>query len=308
MRYAVGRKEAKKMNRYEATNKASILGIMGNTFLLIIKGLIGFISNSQSMIADFFNSFGDVFSSFMTWMGNRISSKEADEDHNLGHGKAEYIYSFLISVMMILTSLMVIKGAIHTYFFHEKVIFSPVLVIVSMTTIIVKFLLYLYTRRLSQKYGNILIEANSKDHRNDCFITSMTLISAICGLYGYRIVDIISGIIISLWIFYTAIKLFHESYDVLMDKSMSEETKKQVYALIKKHEEIMKVNHFNATPVGYRYQISFTIFVDGNLTTFESHNIANQLEREIEKEIPEIYLTVIHVNPVKIEKEKNKTI
>ena len=64
---------------------------------------------------------------------------------------------------------------------------------------------------------------------------------------------------------------------------------------------MIKVNHFNATPVGYRYQISFTIFLDGNLTTFESHEIANQLEREIKKELPEIYLTVIHVNPVKTE-------
>jgi divalent metal cation (Fe/Co/Zn/Cd) transporter len=120
-------------------------------------------------------------------------------------------------------------------------------------------------------------------------------------------VDIIGGIMISLWIAHTAIKLFRESYDVLMDKSMTEETRKKVYQLIEEHDEIVKVNHFNATPVGYRYQISFTIFVDGNLTTFESHDIANQLEREIEKKIPEIYLTVIHVNPVKIEKEHNKT-
>ena len=100
----------------------------------------------------------------------------------------------------------------------------------------------------------------------------------------------------------TAIRIFKESYDVLMDKAMGKETEDKVYKIIKKHEEVLKVNHFNATPVGYRYQISFTIFVDGNLTTFESHEIANNLEREIEKEIPEIYLTVIHVNPIQKEK------
>ncbi len=294
------------MNRYEATNRASVFGIIGNILLLIIKGMIGFISNSQSMIADFFNSFGDVFSSLMTWIGNKISSKAADEDHNLGHGKAEYIYSFLISIIMLLTSLTMIRGAISTYLHNDKVIFSPILVIVCIITILVKFLLYTYTKNLYKQYGNILIEANSKDHRNDCFITSLTLISAISGIYGYNIVDIIGGIIISLWIAYTAIKLFKESYDVLMDKSMTKETKEKVYKLIEKHEDIVKVNHFNATPVGYRYQISFTIFVDGNLTTFESHDIANRLEREIEQKIPEIYLTVIHVNPVKSEKEHHK--
>ena len=290
------------MNRYKATFKASVLGIGGNIFLLLIKGIIGFTSNSQSMIADFFNSFGDVFSSLMTWLGNKISSQKADEDHNLGHGKAEYIYSFLISIVMLGTALVVIKNSITTYINQEPIIFSNFLVIVSLITIITKLLLYLYTKKLYEKYHNILIKANSKDHRNDCFITSMTLVSAICGIYGYKIVDILVGIIISIWIAYTALKLFKESYDVLMDKSMDEETKKRVLELIKGHEEVIKVNHFNATPVGYRYQISFTIFVDGNLSTFESHEIANSLEREIEKEIPEIYLTVIHVNPVKIEK------
>ena len=122
---------------------------------------------------------------------------------------------------------------------------------------------------------------------------------------GFYFVDAIVGILISLWIFYTAIKLFMESYDVLMDKAMSEETKEKVLKIIDKHEEVIKIQHFNATPVGYRYQISFTIYVDGNMKTFDSHAIANSLEREIEKEIPEIYLTVIHVNPTEIN-NKNK--
>ena len=292
------------MDRYKNTKRASIVGILGNIFLLIIKTIVGFISNSQSMIADSFNSFGDVFSSFMTYIGNRISSKEPDDDHNLGHGKAEYIFSFLISIVMFLTAVIVIKNAIVTYINKTPINFNYYLVIVCIITIITKFSLFLYTNILYKKDKNILVKANSKDHRNDCFITILTLISSICGLYGYFIVDIIIGIIISLWIAYTAIKLFIESYDVLMDKSIDNSTKNEVLEIVNKHKEVLKVNHFNSTPVGYRYQISFTIFVDGNLSTFESHEIANKLEREIEKEIDEVYLTVIHVNPSKI-KEKN---
>ena len=285
------------MDRYKSTKKASVLGIIGNIFLLIIKAIVGFISNSQSMIADAFNSFGDVFSSFMTYIGNRISSKEPDEDHNLGHGKAEYIFSFLISIVMFLTAVTVIKNAVITYINKTPINFNYYLVIVCIITIIVKFCLYLYTNKLYKRDKNILVKANSKDHRNDCFITILTLVSSISGLYGYFIVDIIVGIIIAIWIGYTSIKLFIESYDVLMDKSIDETTKKEVLEIIKRHDEVLRVNHFNSTPVGYRYQISFTIYVDGNLSTFESHEIANKLEREIEKEIEEIYLTVIHVNP-----------
>lgn len=292
------------MDRFKATKISSILGIVGNIFLLIIKGIIGYITSSQSMIADAFNSAGDIFSSFMTFIGNKISSKEADEDHHLGHGKAEYIYSLLISITMILLSVTVIKNAIMTLINKEYFTYSVWLIIICIITIATKFILFLYTKNLYKKHNNILIKANSIDHRNDCVITTTTLISIVLSNMGFYFVDAIVGILISLWIFYTAIKLFKESYDVLMDKAMSEETKEKVLQIINKHKEVVKIQHFNATPVGYRYQISFTIYVDGNMTTFESHDIANSLEREIEKNIPEIYLTVIHVNPIEIKKKK----
>lgn len=285
------------MDRFKAAKRASILGIIGNVFLLVIKAIVGFISHSQSMIADAFNSGGDIFSSIMTYIGNRISSKEADDDHNLGHGKAEYIYSLLISITMIVMSITVIKGTIDTFIKQEKFVFSIWLIVVCIITIIIKFSLYVYTHFLYKKYNNILIDANSKDHRNDCLVTTGTLISILFSLKEIYWVDKITGILISLWIAYSGIKLFIESYDVLMDKCMDNLTKDKVYKIIEKHKEVIKVNHFNATPVGYQYQISFTIFVDGNLSTFESHEIANHLEREIEKKMPEVYLSIIHVNP-----------
>ena len=289
------------MKRFKSVKIASVFGIVGNLFLLVIKSAIGFITNSQAMIADAFNSAGDIFSSLMTFVGNYIAEKPSDDDHNLGHGKAEYIYSMLISIVMIFMGLFVLKNALVSTF-NNKYEFSVWLVIVCIITIIVKMLLYLYTNNIAKKQKNLLIEANSKDHRNDCILTFFTLISSILVLNNIYYIDGIVGALISLWIIISAIKIFKDSYDVLMDKSISIETKKKVYEIIKQHEEIKKINHFNSTPVGYKYQISLTIFVDGNLSTFESHQIADKLEKEINKTIDEIYLTVIHVNPIDIKK------
>lgn len=291
------------MERFKKARLASIMGIIGNIFLFIIKTVIGLITNSQAMIADSFNSASDIFSSLMTFIGNKIASTPSDEDHNLGHGKAEYIYSLLISIVMFLLALTVGKDAIISILKPSQYHFSIWLIIVCLITIIIKFFLYLYTKKISKKYNNLLIEANSKDHRNDCIITLFNLISCLLAKKELYIFDSITGIGISLWIIITAIKIFKESYDVLMDKSISDETKNKVFEIIKKHKEIKKVIHFNSTPVGYKYQISFTIYVDGNLSTFESHEIANKLEKEIANEMDEIYLTVIHVNPFEIEKK-----
>ena len=292
------------MKRFECVKRASILGIIGNIFLLIIKTIIGFITNSQAMIADAFNSAGDIFSSFMTFIGNQIASKPSDDDHNLGHGKAEYIYSMLISIVMILMGLVVFKNSFISIFNNEKYIFSIWLIIICIITIVIKLALYLYTNELSKKYNNLLVKANSKDHRNDCIITLCNLIACVLTLFNIYWFDGVVGVGISIWMIITAIKIYLESYDVLMDKSISDETKEKVYEIIKKHEEIKKIIHFNSTPVGYKYQISFTIYVDGNLSTFESHKIADNLEKEIGKKLDEIYLTVIHVNPIKVNKNK----
>lgn len=284
--------------RFQKIKIASILGILGNIFLVLIKSSIGMISKSQAMIADAFNSASDVFSSFMTFIGNKIASKPCDDDHNLGHGKAEYIYSMLISIAMFLLAYTSLKSSLTSLLLKKSFLFSKWLVIVCLATIVIKSLLFFYTNRLAKKYKNILLEANAKDHRNDCIITTGNLLSCLSSIYNLYFLDGVVGIIISVWIFYTAFQIFRESYNVLMDRAMEEETKKKVYEIIKNYKEIKKVNHFNATPVGYRYQISFTIFVDGNLSTFESHKIADRLEDEIEQKVEEIYLTVIHVNPI----------
>lgn len=285
------------MERFKKVKIASILGIVGNLFLFIIKTIIGVITNSSAMIADSFNSMGDILSSLITFVGNKIASKQADDDHNLGHGKAEYVYSMLMSIVMIMASFVILKNSIFSIFESKKYVFSIWLIIVCIVTIIVKFTLYMFTRKIAKEQNNLLIKANSNDHRNDCLITSLTLISTILSSYSIYYLDGVIGSLISLWIILSYIKIFLESYDVLMDKSISNETKSRVYEIINSYTEVKKIQHFVSTPVGYKYQISFTIFVDGNMSTFDSHEIADKLEKEINSRIDDVYLTVIHVNP-----------
>ena len=175
--------------------------------------------------------------------------------------------------------------------------YSNILIIVCIITIIIKFSLYLYINKLSKELNSLLLKANSKDHLYDAVITTINLLSIILTIFGVSMIDGITGVIISIWILITGCKIFKESYDVLMDKTIDDKTKEKVLEVVKKYQEVKKVNHFNATPVGYQYQISFTIFVDGNISTYASHDIANRIERELEK-FDEIYLTVIHVNPI----------
>lgn len=285
------------MKRFKSTKIASFLGIFFNLLLFIIKLIVSLITSSQSMMADAMNSLGDIFSSLMTWIGNKIASKPKDHDHNLGHGKAEYIYSLFISVIIMIMAITLIKDSFFSLFSPTEYHFSIWLVIVCLITILSKVSLYIYIHHLSKDFDSLLLKANAKDHLYDAFITCINLSAILLTQYGIYFIDGIAGIFIALWIFYQGFKICKESYDVLMDKTMNPKKRSEVLKIIKKYPNVKRMSHFFATPVGYQYQISFTIYVDGNLSTYQSHKIANQIEQELKK-LPEIYFVVIHVNPI----------
>lgn len=283
-------------DRAKQTKNAGIYGIIGNIFLLIIKAIVGFASKSQAMIADSINSAGDIFASLMTFIGNKIASEPKDEDHNFGHGKAEYIFSMFISISMILVSAKLLYDSIMTLILGSELKFSWFLVAVCVVTIITKLGLFIYVKAIHKKYNNILLEANMEDHRNDCIVTTFTLISVLLTKINIYWFDSVVGIGISLWICYTGIKIFLESYNVLMDRSVDEKTKDIILDLAHSYKDIKKIENIYSSPVGYKYMIFLTIQVDGEMTTKESHNLADCLEMDISK-LENIYKAIVHVEP-----------
>ena len=294
------------MERFDTAKKVGILGIIGNVFLFFIKIAVGLIGNSQAMIADALNSAGDVFASFMTWLGNRISSVPNDEDHNYGHGKAEYIFSMLISISMIIIALKLLYDSVFSIISHNQLVFSYKLIFVCIITIIVKLGLYLYTKCLYKKQPNLLVKANMVDHRNDMVITIFTTIAILLTKYNIYFFDGIVGIGISIWILLTGIKIYKESYDVLMDSSINNESKKMILEIIKSSKSVKRIGNLYSIPIGYRYIVVLTIFVDGAMQTKESHDITEELEKKILKKIDKIERVIVHVEPF-VKKNNKKT-
>lgn len=212
-------------------------------------------------------------------------------------GKAEYIFSFLISLSMIIVAVKLFIDSILSIINNNKLEFSIWLIVVCIVTIITKLCLYIYTKNLYKKYNNILLEANCKDHRNDCIVTTFTLISILLTLVDIFWFDGVVGIGISIWIFYTGLTIFIESYNVLMDISIDDFTKNTILELAKKYPEIKSISDLYSTPSGYKYVIILTISVDGNLSTFESHSLADNLEKDI-LNLDNVSNAIIHVNPV----------
>lgn len=292
----LGTRQVLILNKQNDVNTVAILGIGANTLLFILKLSIGFFSNSQAMIADGLNSAGDVFSSLLTYVGNKISSKPSDHNHPFGHGKAEYIFSMIISFSLFLVAYSIVKSSITAIIKQQLFTYSFWLIIIAITTIIVKIFLYLFAKKIGRKYDSLLAIANSEDHRNDVFLTSGTLLSIILGKFGIYWVDGIIGILISLWIAYTGFQIFMQAYNVLMDTTIDSKIKNDIIFDIKKINGVDHIDSISAKPIGLNYILIVKVSVNGSLTVTEGHTISAKI-KNILITYNNIDDVIVHINP-----------
>ena len=285
------------ITREKCIKTVSIIGVIANVFLLGIKGVIGFISGSQAMIADSLNSAGDIFASFMSYVGAKLALKPKDKNHPYGHGKAEYIFSFIISISMILASIFMIKTSIESIVHKKEVVFSYTLLVICVVTIFTKVILYIYTKNKYKETNSILVKASMEDHRNDIFVTVGTLIGVISSYFGIYIVDSIIGIIISFWIIYVGINLLRDSYIVLMDTSLDEKAYEEIIKLVESDENILHVDDVLSKPVGNKYIIILKISMDGDMKLEKAHNIGGKIKEDLINKYDYITDVITHINP-----------
>lgn len=284
------------MDRFKTTKRVAILGMLANIFLLIIKLVVGFLSRSQAMIADGFNSAGDVFASVMTLVGNSIASRPEDSDHPYGHGKAEYIFSMIISLSLMFISFTIFKSALSSIINKSSFEASWFLITVAVITIIIKLLLFIYTNRVGKVLDNVLIWANAEDHRNDVFVTAGTIFGIIMGYYGVAWVDGAVGICIAVWIFYTGIKIFLSSFRVLMDTNMDPALKENTFKLVEHINGVNHIDSINAKPTGAGFIMIIKVSVDGEMSVNESHKISAEIKAQV-KGMKGVKDAVVHINP-----------
>ncbi|MBR6689414.1 MAG: cation transporter [Clostridia bacterium] len=283
-------------NKSNEVKRVGAIGVIANLFLLGIKFIVGFVFKSQGLIADAINSFGDVFSSIVTFVGGKISSKPADDEHEFGHGKAEFVASLLIGIFMVFVSFKTIRSGFESILNKESLIFSFILLIVPVVTIIVKSLLFMYCKKLAKTNNSLLLEANAKDHRNDILLSLGVLVGIIASKLGYTYVDGLVGIAISGVIVVTGITIIKEAFDVLIDKCIDAEI---VGEMKKKIEEIAGVNHIDSIkskPTGTLHMMIIKVSVNPDMTVRESHKIAGMI-RELVCRNDNVYDAVVHINP-----------
>ena len=285
---------------------AGIFGIISNLLLFLGKIIVGVLGSSITIIADAINNLSDIGNNVIVLLGFKLSSKPADSEHPFGHARYEQIMALIVAVLIVSIGVLLAKSSI------EKII-SPDVTTVSIATYIVlglSILIKLFQMFLYKDFGKSInsqvLNASSVDSRNDVISTSAVLVATVIidvvGNVGFSI-DGIFGLIVSLFIIYTSIKLVKETISPLLGERPDEEFVNKLKNKILSYEGILGVHDFLIHSYGPNtYFASAHAEVSSKADIMKTHDIIDNIEKEF-KENYNIVLS-IHMDPIDVDNEE----
>lgn len=280
---------------------SSVVGILCNIFLFILKLLIGILIHSVSIISDGFNNLTDCISCIVTLLGYHLAAKPADKEHPFGHGRMEYVVSFFSAVLIFLVGWELLKQSIQNIISPSFVNFSWSLFVILACSILVKLWMSSFNSKLGKKLDNVSMMAAAQDSRNDVLTTGISLAALVLDLYFPSVpFDGIGGLFVSCIIFKDGFEISKEIISRLLGRPASSELTEKIRTIMLSQPDIIGVHDLIIHDYGPGSQFgSAHAEIDSHKSFAEAHAAADAAERQIERQLH--VLMTIHMDPVDAE-------
>ena len=280
--------------------KISMVSIVGNILLSLFKALAGIVANSGAMISDAIHSASDVFSTIVVIIGIRLSGKESDKEHPYGHERMECVAAILLATILAATGLFIGWSAVEKITVQDDSALAVpgiLALVAAVVSIAVKEAMFWYTRAGAKKIDSGALMADAWHHRSDA-LSSIGALGGIAGArMGYPILDAIASLVICIFIEKAAIDIFKDAINKMVDKACDDETEHEMYECVMKNESVRGVDLLRTRTFGNKIYVDIEIRVDGKLTLWEAHAIAESVHDSVETEFSKVKHIMVHVNP-----------
>ena len=280
--------------------KISMVSIVGNILLSLFKALAGIVANSGAMISDAIHSASDVFSTIVVIIGIRLSGKESDKEHPYGHERMECVAAILLATILAATGLFIGWSAVEKITVQDDSALAVpgiLALVAAVVSIAVKEAMFWYTRAGAKKIDSGALMADAWHHRSDALSSIGALVGIAGARMGYPILDAIASLVICIFIEKAAIDIFKDAINKMVDKACDDETEHEMYECVMKNESVRGVDLLRTRTFGNKIYVDIEIRVDGKLTWWEAHAIAESVHDSVETEFSKVKHIMVHVNP-----------
>lgn len=284
--------------RTKGGTKAAIVGICANTFLTIFNVVIGVISGSYALISEGAHTLSDIATTIIAYIGFRIGQKPADEDHPIGHGRAEAIAGLVITIFLALVGYEITIGAIKKLI-HPSLIVPPdyLAAVMAIIGIFTNLIISTYIIRLGKKINSPAIIADGQHQRVDIFSSIAILLGVIIAKTGYPSFDPLIGLVIGLMIFKTAYSVCKDNIENIMGKIPSQDLIDDIEYYANEISEVQGAHNIKVDYFGSYATVSLHVELDGDLKLVEAHKIVHTVQNNIIEKIGIIKEVTVHACP-----------
>ena len=277
---------------------SSVTGMLCNVFLFAVKFAIGMLTQSISITSDAFNNLSDCMSCLVTLFGYKLAAKPADKEHPFGHGRMEYVVSFIVAIIIFIVGYELFSSSIDKIIHPQSVIFSWPLFIILAASILVKLWMSLFNKTLGRKINNIGMIATAQDSRNDVIATAVTLLALFLSKFVPSIpVDGIAGLIVSGFIFYSGYGISKDIIGELLGNPADQKQTTAIKNMILSYPEVLGVHDMIIHDYGPGKELgSAHVEVDSQMNFLKAHDVVDQAERKIYEKMH--VMMTLHLDPV----------
>ncbi|MEO3992710.1 MAG: cation diffusion facilitator family transporter [Desulfurococcaceae archaeon TW002] len=257
------------------------ISIFVNIVLFALKYYLGLTHNSIAVMAAAIHTLSDAGTSIVVVIGFWIAYRPPDKEHPFGHGRAEQVSAVIIGTLLGVAGFEFLMSSYEKLISMEALTFSWVLVGVLLLSSVIKELLARWALRLGKSYESMSIVGDALHHRSDAIATALLVLGVLIGA-DYWWVDGVLGMLVSLIILYTSIKMVLKSSRDLLGSEPTKYEKDLLNSLAREVSPFIEnVHHVHIHKYGDHVEVSLHIKLPKTMKLEEVHEIATKLENKI---------------------------
>lgn len=276
---------------------ATYASVLVASLLIVAKLMAWLATDSVSMLSTLLDSVLDVAASLVNLFAVRHALTPADREHRFGHGKAEPLAALGQSAFVAGSAVLLIVEVVRRLWRPQTVENGEIGIVVMIASIAVTAVLVLFQRHVIRKTGSLAISADRLHYLGDVLVNSAVIVALVLTqVLGWKWLDPAFGALIAAYILYTAWSIARSSLDMLMDRELPEEERKRIRSIAMANPQVRALHELRTRASGPSIFIQFHLEMAGELSLYEAHRIADQVENEILAAYPGAEI-IIHEDP-----------
>jgi cation diffusion facilitator family transporter len=279
--------------------KITVIGLITNIFLFLVKLLLGIFGRSQALTADAFHSLSDFTTDFSIIFGVKYWSKPPDENHPYGHGRIETVVTVFICAVLVMAALSLGYHAVISLKGEQGESPEFIAFIGAALSIILKEVLYRWTSKIGKKEKSKALTANAWHHRTDALSSIPVAVAILISVINekWAFLDQVTALLVSLFILYAAYKILKSVLFEIMATGVSEKDKTEIKSIVQSIKGVKSMHKIRSRQMGSDWFIDLHIQVDGNMTVNKGHEIAESVKKALIEKGPDIIDVMVHIEP-----------